>query len=63
VGGTSSWPPGHWVVQSSFVVAKDVPPGEYAIDVALYDPKARVTIPPDGLPQRSEVRIGTLTVR
>lgn len=62
-GGTSSWPPGYWVVQSSFVVARDIPPGEYSVAVALYDPKARATIPPDGGGQGGEIRIGNLTVR
>jgi hypothetical protein len=55
--GTSTWAPGRWLVQSSFVKAAAVPPGVYAVTVSLYDSKARARVPIDGQRDQRE-RLG-----
>lgn len=61
--GTGQWQPGRWLIQSSFVVADQVPPGQYAVTLRLYDSKARAVIAVDGQSERRQLEIGKLTVR
>ncbi len=61
--GPRAWEVGRWLVQSSFVVAEATPPGVYTVTVALYDSRARTSVPLDGRADAREVTIGTLTVR
>jgi hypothetical protein len=61
--GTSHWPVGRWLVQSSFVKADDVAPGEYTVTVSLYDSKNRQAVPIDGDNGSRELTVGQLTVR
>jgi hypothetical protein len=60
--GTGQWPPGRWLVQSSFVLTAGLPPGRYVVTVSLYNSKARASIP---VSHRDDlvVPVGTLTVR
>lgn len=59
--GTSRWPAGRWLVQSTFVLTQKATPGEYVVTIALYDSKARRRIPLPGA-LTSEVVVGQLVV-
>ena len=61
--GTSEWLPGHWLVQSSFVLAERAAPGRYTVTAALYDSRARTTVPIEGRAGVRELVVGDLTVR
>jgi hypothetical protein len=61
--GTSEWLPGHWLVQSSFVLAERAAPGRYTVTAALYDSRARMTVPIEGQTGVRELVVGDLTVR
>lgn len=61
--GTSQWPAGHWLVQSSFVRADDIPPGAYTVTVSLYNSKARTSVPIDGRPGADQLMVGRLSVQ
>jgi hypothetical protein len=61
--GTSQWPPGRWLVQSSFVLTEGIPSGQYTVTIALYDSRARATVPALASGDEQGLVIGTLTVR
>jgi hypothetical protein len=61
--GPSTWQPGRWLIQNSFVLVGSAPPGDYTVTAALYDSKARRTVPTDLPGAAHEVPIGRLTVR
>jgi hypothetical protein len=61
--GTSQWLPGHWLVQTSFVLTDDLPAGQYTVHVALYDSRARATIPIADRAAARDLMVGSLTVR
>ena len=60
--GTTEWEVGRWLFQSTFVRADErVPPGEYAVEVSVYDSRARRMVPlPDG---REALVVGQVSVR
>jgi hypothetical protein len=61
--GTSAWPTGRWLVQSSFVLAEDLAPDDYTVTVSLYNSRTRSTIPIDGRAGSNALEIGRLRVR
>jgi hypothetical protein len=60
--GTSRWPPGRWLVQTTFVLTPRAAPGEYTVAIALYDSKSSRRVPPEGQPA-SELAVGRLVVK
>lgn len=65
--GTAGWHPGRWVVRTiNLPIPRGTPAGEYEVALALYDSKARQTLPLAARPASGppdEAVIGTVRVR
>jgi hypothetical protein len=64
--GTGSWRPGRWVFRTSMLpIRRSTKVGVYQVSVALYDSKAKRSLPPDGgaAGDASDIPLTTIEVR